>query len=128
MKQLEIAVGIIRNPQQEIFITQRAAGSHMAGFWEFPGGKIEAGETPEQALVRELSEETGIVPTAIQPLESVAHTFSDRQITLHVFLVEAWQGEPYGREGQPMRWVKQQALRAEEFPPANAGIIARLIA
>ena len=126
LKHLTIAVGIIRNPQHEIFITQRNAASHMAGFWEFPGGKVEAGETPEQALKRELGEETGIVPLAVQPLKIVEHTFDDRRVTLHFFLVEAWQGEPYGREGQPMRWVSQHALREEEFPPANAGIIALL--
>jgi len=126
LKHLTIAVGIIRNPQHEIFITQRNAGSHMAGFWEFPGGKVDAGETPEQALMRELDEETGIVPVSVQPLKSVEHAFDDRRVTLHFFLVEAWQGEPYGREGQPMRWVRQQELREEDFPPANAAIIALL--
>ncbi|WON77696.1 8-oxo-dGTP diphosphatase MutT [Serratia sp. UGAL515B_01] len=128
MKHLNIAVGIIRNSQQEIFITRRAVDSHMAGFWEFPGGKIELGETPEQALRRELTEETGIVAHHVQLLEILEHRFSDRVVTLHFYLAEDWDGEPYGREGQPIRWVKQIDLRAEEFPEANARIIELLVA
>lgn len=128
MKHLHIAAGIIRNPQQEIFITQRAADSHMAGFWEFPGGKIEQGETPEFALNRELLEETGIVVQQAILLKVLEHTFTDRIVTLSFYMVEAWDGEPFGREGQPMRWVAQSELRADEFPPANAAIIELLTA
>lgn len=128
MKHLNIAVGIIRNPQQEIFITRRAADSHMAGFWEFPGGKLELGESPEQALKRELLEETGIHVCRAQRLEVLDHHFTDRIVTLNFYLVEEWQGEPYGREGQPMRWVKQADLREDEFPEANASIIKLLVA
>ncbi|CAI0747545.1 TPA: 8-oxo-dGTP diphosphatase MutT [Serratia fonticola] len=128
MKHLNIAVGIIRNPQQEIFITRRAADSHMAGFWEFPGGKIEQGETPEQALGRELLEETGIHANQARLLEVLEHRFTDRIVTLNFYLVEDWKGEPYGCEGQPMRWVKQADLREEEFPEANVSIIRLLVA
>lgn len=128
MKHLQIAVGIIRNSQQEIFITRRAADSHMAGFWEFPGGKIEQGETPEIALKRELLEETGIVVRGAVLLKVLEHTFTDRIVTLSFYMVEAWDGEPFGREGQPMRWVKQSELLAEEFPPANTAIIELLTA
>jgi 8-oxo-dGTP diphosphatase len=128
LKHLQIAVGIIRNSQQEIFITQRVADSHMAGFWEFPGGKIEQGETPEVALKRELLEETGIAVQKAVLLNVLEDTFPDRIVTLNFYMVEVWDGEPFGREGQPMRWVKQSELRAEEFPPVNAAIIDLLIA
>lgn len=127
MKILQIAAGIIRNAAGEIFITQRAADAHMAGKWEFPGGKIEANETPEQALVRELQEETGI--TAMRPVlfHTLEHRFPDRHITLCFFMVEEWEGEPWGREGQPGRWIAQSALDAEAFPPANAPVIRLLL-
>lgn len=126
LKQLNIAAGIIRNSGNEIFITQRDASSHMAGFWEFPGGKIEAGETPEQAVIRELQEEVGIEAKAPVLLKTLEHRFPDRIITLYFFLVEEWQGEPYGKEGQPKRWVKQSELKAEEFPPANEAVVNAL--
>ncbi|SFN17585.1 8-oxo-dGTP diphosphatase [Izhakiella capsodis] len=128
MKHLQVAVGIIRNVHGEIFLTRRPPTSHMANRWEFPGGKIEVNETAQQALVRELQEETGIVVTHFTPYDLVDHHYSDLRVTLHFFVVEGWQGEPYGREGQPQRWVTQRELVADEFPPANHSIVARLVA
>lgn len=125
-KHLRIAAGVIRNAEGEIFIAQRPLKSHMGGYWEFPGGKLEAGESPEQALVRELEEELGIVAVPGKLLQTAEHEFPDRLITIYFFLVEEWQNAPYGREGQPSRWVKQTALIAEEFPPVNRGIVALL--
>ncbi|GKV81894.1 MULTISPECIES: 8-oxo-dGTP diphosphatase MutT [Pectobacterium] len=122
-KQLSVAVGIIRNAEQQYFIARRPDGVHMAGMWEFPGGKVEEGETPEQALIRELHEETGIEASAPQALNDKTFSTPERIITLHFFLVETWQGEPYGREGQESRWVNVDELREEEFPPANAEMI-----
>ncbi|WP_224652296.1 8-oxo-dGTP diphosphatase MutT [Pectobacterium versatile] len=122
-KQLSVAVGIIRNAEQQYFIARRPDGVHMAGMWEFPGGKVEEGETPEQALIRELHEETGIEASAPQVLNDKTFSTLERVITLHFFLVETWQGEPYGREGQESRWVSVEELREEEFPPANAEMI-----
>ncbi|EPF20824.1 8-oxo-dGTP diphosphatase [Cedecea davisae] len=127
MKQLQIAVGIIRNPQGEIFITQRAADAHMANKWEFPGGKIEAGESPEQALIRELQEETGIAAQKAELFETLEYQFPDRHISLWFYLVEQWEGEPWGKEGQPGRWVAQHQLIADEFPPANEPVIQKLL-
>ncbi len=123
-----IAVGIIRNAQREIFIAQRPENVHMGGFWEFPGGKVEAGETPEQALLRELREETGIEAVYPELLATSRHHFSDRDMAFYFFLVEQWRGIPYGSEGQPVRWCPQRELDAAEFPPANAAIIRQLVA
>lgn len=94
---------------------------------EFPGGKIEAGETPEQALIRELQEEVGITPTKSSLFEKLEYQFPDRHITLWFWLVESWEGEPWGKEGQPAQWIAQYALNAEDFPPANAPVIEKLI-
>lgn len=127
MKILQIAVGIIRNDAGEIYITQRAADAHMANKWEFPGGKIEAGETAEEAMIRELEEEVGITASEPQLFDKLEYEFPDRHITLWFWLVENWLGEPWGKEGQPGRWVAQSALVAEEFPPANAPIIEKLV-
>lgn len=128
MKHLQVAVGIIRNSHRQIFLAQRAASSYMANKWEFPGGKIEQNETAEQALKRELMEETGIEVTAATAIGLADHSYDDLRVTLHFFLVEGWNGEPYGREGQPQRWVEQQDLVADEFPPANHPLISRLVA
>ncbi|XXN63908.1 8-oxo-dGTP diphosphatase MutT [Enterobacter ludwigii] len=128
MKHLQVAVGIIRNTEHQIFLAQRAASSYMANKWEFPGGKIEQDETAEQALKRELMEETGIEVTLASAIGQADHSYEDLRVTLHFFLVEGWNGEPYGREGQPQRWVDQQALVADEFPPANHELISRLVA
>lgn len=127
MKILQISVGIIRNAEGEIYITQRAADAHMAHKWEFPGGKIEAQESPEQAVIRELQEEVGITATSLHQFDKLEYQFPDRHITLWFWLVDGWEGEPWGKEGQPGRWVAQRELVAEEFPPANAPVIEKLI-
>ncbi|WP_437610346.1 8-oxo-dGTP diphosphatase MutT [Erwinia sp. V71] len=128
MKHLQVAVGIIRNASKDICLAQRSSSSHMANMWEFPGGKIEADESAAEALKRELLEEVGIEVTSATPFDIADHTYQDLRVTLHFFIVESWNGEPYGREGQPMRWVPQAQLIAEEFPPANVPIVARLLA
>lgn len=99
----------------------------MANKLEFPGGKIEAGESSEQALVRELQEEVGITVRASRLFDKLEYQFPDRHITLWFWLVESWDGEPWGKEGQPGRWIAQSALVAEDFPPANEPVIAKLI-
>ena len=116
MKKLQIAVGIIRNENNEIFITRRAADAHMANKLEFPGGKIEMGETPEQAVVRELQEEVGITPQHFSLFEKLEYEFPDRHITLWL----------WGKEGQPGEWMSLVGLNADDFPPANEPVIAKL--
>jgi len=127
MKKLQISVGIIRNAAGEIYITQRAADAHQANKWEFPGGKIEANESAEQAVIRELQEEVGITVTSLQQFDKLEYQFPDRHITLWFWLVNGWEGEPWGKEGQPGRWVAQQDLVADEFPAANVPVIEKLI-
>lgn len=127
MKNMKIAAGIIRNAAGDIFITQRSADAHMAGKWEFPGGKIELGETPDQALRRELEEEVGITVTHASLFHTLEHTFHDRHLVLWFFLVDGWVGEPWGKEGQPGRWIPQGDLDAGVFPSTNAPIIRQLL-
>lgn len=125
-KHTEIAVGIIRSQDCQIFITQRGEDSHLAGFWEFPGGKVEVGETPYQTLQREIAEEVDIHIHQCQFLKTVEHSYDDRDIIIHAYLVEEWDGVPFGKEGQPSRWVDQADLDADEFPDANRSIIEML--
>ena len=127
MKILQIAVGIIRNQHNEIFITQRAADAYMSNKLEFPGGQIGAGLTPGQALIWELQEEEGVTATQSSLFDKLEYQFPDRHITLWFWLVESWEGEPWGKEGQPAQWIAQYALNAEDFPPANAPVIEKLI-
>ncbi|NUF27650.1 8-oxo-dGTP diphosphatase MutT [Gilliamella sp. ESL0254] len=125
-KHTEIAVGIIRSQNCQIFITQRGEDSHLAGFWEFPGGKIENGETPYQTLLREIAEEVDIHIHQAQFLKVFKHSYEDRDITIHAYLVEEWDGVPFAKEGQPSRWVDQEDINADEFPDANRPIIEML--
>ncbi|OAT34829.1 8-oxo-dGTP diphosphatase MutT [Proteus myxofaciens] len=125
-KRLHIAAGVICDKRQNVFITQRPLKSHMGGYWEFPGGKLEENETPEQALFRELQEEIGIDVTCCSLIDTVVHDFPDRHITLSFFMVSEWENEPYGKEGQLSRWLPIADLNAEDFPPANRTIVALL--
>lgn len=123
---MDIAIGIIRTEHSKIFITQRTEYSHLAGYWEFPGGKLKNAETAEQALKRELFEEVDIHVQQATYLTTIEHNYPERQIIMHVFLVEQWDGEPYGKEGQVSTWVAQNALNCDDFPEANRAIIEML--
>jgi len=125
---LEVAVGVVLNEAGEVLIAQRAAHQHKGGLWEFPGGKIEAGEQAEAALCRELAEEVGlkIEACAASTLLDIRHDYPERSVLLRVFVVRAFRGEAHGREGQEVRWVQLDALDAYAFPEANAPIIGAL--
>jgi 8-oxo-dGTP diphosphatase len=123
MRRIHVVAAVIRNADNAILIAKRPADKHQGGLWEFPGGKVEAGESPQQALARELEEELGITPTVSHPLIRIAHDYPDKQVLLDVWQVSAFAGEPHGREQQPLRWVAPQELPAFAFPAANLPII-----
>lgn len=125
-KRVHVAVGVIHRADGCILIAQRAAKQHLGGLWEFPGGKVEAGETVSEALSRELYEELGIITGQQSPLCRIQHDYTDKSVLLDVWHVHDFTGEAHGREGQPLRWVSPQALVATEFPEANRAIIRAL--
>ena len=122
-KRVHVAVGVISDGADGILIAQRAASAHQGGLWEFPGGKVEAGESVRDALRRELHEELAIDVTACEPLLAIEHDYSDKAVLLDVWWVSAFSGAPHGREGQPLRWVPAAQLHAVAFPDANVPII-----
>ena len=123
---LHVVVGVVRNRQGQILIARRPAHVHQGDLWEFPGGKIESGETPGQALRRELHEELGITVDAFYRLGKVHHDYADKSVLLDVYVIEAFSGEAHGREAQPVQWVDVHQLRQYAFPEANLPIIKML--
>ena len=126
MKPLHVAVGVVVNGAGQILITRRANDAHQGGLWEFPGGKVEATESVQRALARELHEELDIVVSCSEALLQVRHDYSDKSVLLDVWLVSAFTGEARGVEGQPLNWVARSELAGYEFPAANQPIIAAI--
>lgn len=120
---LDVAAGVIVAPSGCILIARRPPHLHQGDRWEFPGGKVEPGETPERALRRELAEELDITVEVAMPLIRIRHDYPDRRVCLHVFRVERFSGTPRGLLGQPLRWVEPDRLREQDFPAANHPII-----
>ena len=123
MNPLQVAVGVVKNPEGKVLISLRHAILHQGGLWEFPGGKIESSETAKQALSRELKEELNITVTAATPLITVNHQYPDLSVQLKVFLVEKFSGEVKSCEGQSFKWVIPAELDHYAFPIANQPII-----
>jgi 8-oxo-dGTP diphosphatase len=121
---LVVAVALI-DPDGRILLAQRPMGKSLAGLWEFPGGKVETGETPEAALIRELSEELGIETksSCLAPLTFASHSYEDFHLLMPLFACRRWQGIPSPKEGQNLAWVRAGDLRNYPMPPADIPLI-----
>jgi 8-oxo-dGTP diphosphatase len=113
-----------------VLLAQRPEGKPMAGLWEFPGGKVENGETPEQSLIRELQEELGIVvkEDCLAPLTFASHAYPDFHLLMPLYVCRRWQGQVAATEGQNLVWVRPNRLRDYEMPPADVPLISHLMA
>ena len=111
-----------------VLLARRPEGKDMAGLWEFPGGKVHPGESPEEALIRELEEELGIVvkPACLAPLTFASHAYARFHLLMPLYICRKWQGFVQAREGQTLKWVKPQALRDYPMPPADEPLIAHI--
>jgi len=127
MSEVHVAVGVILDAQHRILLSKRAADAHQGGLWEFPGGKIEPGETLPAALSRELREELGIEIGATAALLEVHHDYGDKVVLLDVHVVREFTGEPRALEDQPLVWVHADELRDYEFPAANLPIVGAVL-
>ena len=123
---IHVAAAVIINSDNEVLISQRAAYVHQGGLWEFPGGKLESGESVQQALLRELDEELGICVNSYRPLIKITHQYPDKTVLLDVWKVDDFTGQPVGREGQAIRWQAADQLNKKEFPAADVPVIQAL--
>jgi 8-oxo-dGTP diphosphatase len=124
---LVVACALV-DADRRVLIAQRPEGKSLAGLWEFPGGKVEPGESPEDALVRELEEELGVsTKTAcLAPASFASHAYEGFHLLMPLYVCRKWQGEPQLREHQALKWVRPQNLRDYPMPPADEPLIAAL--
>ena len=128
MKRIHIVAAIIfNNNKSEVFITKRPNDKHKGGFWEFPGGKVEPGESIQQAMIRELEEEVGITTTEQTPFEHLEFDYPDKSLKFDFMAVTQFIGQPFGKEGQQGEWVPVNELTNFTFPEANLPILQRVI-
>ena len=125
MKTVLVSAVALIDVDGRVLLAQRPEGKSLAGLWEFPGGKVEPGETPEVALIRELHEELGIDTWAscLAPLTFASHTYEEFHLLMPLFACRKWQGIVQGREGQALRWVRAGDLRSYPMPPADIPLI-----
>jgi 8-oxo-dGTP diphosphatase len=124
-KILLVAACALIDTDGRILLAQRPEGKSLAGLWEFPGGKVEPGETPEETLVRELEEELGIITRipCLAPLSFASHSYESFHLLMPLYICRRYEGIPQGREGQAIKWVRPQALRDYPMPPADEPLI-----
>ena len=125
MKIVLVSAVALIDTDGRVLLAQRPEGKSLAGLWEFPGGKVEEGETPEAALIRELDEELGIQTHAscLAPLTFASHAYEKFHLLMPLFACRRWQGVPQGREGQNLKWVRGNDLRDYPMPPADIPLI-----
>lgn len=125
MKTVLVSAVALIDADGRVLLAQRPEGKSLAGLWEFPGGKVETGETPEVALIRELREELGIDTwqSCLAPLTFASHTYETFHLLMPLFACRRWQGTPHGAEGQNLAWVRPNALRDYPMPPADLPLI-----
>lgn len=123
-----VAAVALFDRDDRVLLAQRPEGKSLAGYWEFPGGKIEPGETPEAALTRELKEELDIDACleCYQPFSFASHSYPDFHLLMPLFLCRRWEGVAKPQEGQVLKWVKIQDLRSYKLPPADMPLVAML--
>lgn len=126
MNHYDVAAGILCDSEGRILIAERLGDGPFHGMWEFPGGKIAAGESSQCALSRELAEELGIEVTACSSFMNLRHEYDDRVVTIEFFIVTDWNSDPIGREGQALRWVPPETLDADELLPADMPVVEAL--
>jgi 8-oxo-dGTP diphosphatase len=128
VKLVLVAACALIDADGRVLIAQRPPGKSMAGLWEFPGGKVEAGERPEESLIRELKEELGIVvkEECLAPLTFASHRYSDFHLLMPLYVCRRWEGLVAAQEGQELKWVRPTALRDYPMPPADEPLISHL--
>ena len=127
---LLVAACALVDADGRILLAQRPEGKQLAGLWEFPGGKVEPGETPEETLIRELDEELGIATKipCLAPLTFASHTYDDFHLLMPLYVCRRFEGTARGREGQAIKWVRPKALRDYPMPPADEPLVSHLTA
>ena len=128
MKIVTVAACALVDADGRVLLAQRPEGKPMAGLWEFPGGKVETGETPEQTLIRELEEELGIVvkEACLAPLTFASHTYPDFHLVMPLYVCRRWDGMVTAKEAQKLAWVRPNRLREYPMPPADVPLVAHL--